>query len=49
MGSKMQLAVNLGETYLVTKTGVERLGKTETGSGHIIGLGYFHYVSQYNY
>ena len=27
MDSKAQLAMNLGETYLVTKTGNERLGK----------------------
>ena len=27
MGSKAQLAMNLGETYLVTETGNERLGK----------------------
>ena len=27
MDSKVQLAMNLGETYLVTETGNERLGK----------------------
>jgi len=27
MDSKAQLAMNLGETYLVTETGNERLGK----------------------
>ena len=27
MNSKSQLAMNLGETYLVTETGNERLGK----------------------
>ena len=27
MGSEAQLAMNLGETYLVTETGNERLGK----------------------
>ena len=27
MDSKVQLAMNLGETYLVTETGKERLGK----------------------
>ena len=27
MDSKSQLAMNLGETYLVTETGNERLGK----------------------
>ena len=27
MDSKTQLAMNLGETYLVTETGNERLGK----------------------
>ena len=27
MESEVQLAMNLGETYLVTKTGNERLGK----------------------
>ena len=27
MNSELQLAMNLGETYLVTETGNERLGK----------------------
>ena len=29
MDSEAQLAMNLGETYLVTETGNERLGETE--------------------
>ena len=31
MDSKAQLAMNLGETYLVTETGNERLGKQKLG------------------
>ena len=30
--------MNLGETYLVTETGNERLEKIEVESGHIVGL-----------
>ena len=32
MDSKSQLAMNLGETYLVTETGNERLGKQKLES-----------------
>ena len=38
MNSKAQLEMNLGETYLVTETGNERLEKIEVESGHIVGL-----------
>ena len=38
MDSKAQLAMNLGETYLVTETGNERLGKTKAGFGHFVAL-----------
>ena len=34
MDSKAQLAMNLGETYLVTETGNERLRETEVGSSN---------------
>ena len=34
MDSKAQLAMNLGETYLVTEDGNERLGETEVGSSN---------------
>ena len=36
MDSEAQLAMNLGETYLVTKDGNERFGETEVRFGHII-------------
>jgi|ETNmetMinimDraft_23_1059889.scaffolds.fasta_scaffold205734_2 hypothetical protein len=37
MDSEAQLAMNLGETYLVTKDGNERLGETEVGFGGFVG------------
>ena len=38
MDSEAQLAMNLGETYLVTETGNERFKETEARSGHIVEL-----------
>ena len=43
MDSKSQLAMNLGETYLVTETGNERLGKQK------LDLVIFKYLSIYLY
>ena len=36
MDSEAKLAMNLGETYLVTKTGNERLGETKVRFSHIV-------------